>query len=249
MRYGIPLIPIIPMRKTPAESSEMVSQVLFGEIFQILEKEKNWSYIKLEYDGYEGWIDSKTYGMLATKPATAPRVIKDKLIWHESANGKFPLPMGSELHENLPNIEPYMIQLAHPLPKENNAYKLTEMAKAFLNTPYLWGGRSAFGIDCSGFTQVLMKAQGITLPRDSSQQALKGTTVEFVKDALPGDLAFFDNQEGIITHVGVLLNPSEIIHASGMVQINRFDHQGIFHPLSQKYTHKLRIIKRLIPQL
>ncbi len=237
------------MRGTPSESGEMVSQILYGEVFQILESSHNWHYVKLTYDGYEGWIDAKTCALLCKKPTASFHIVKQKLTWHQSSVGMFPLSLGSELHEDIPEAKPYMIELSQPLPKFEKDFDLIATAKSFLNTPYVWGGRSVFGIDCSGFTQILMKAQGISLPRDASQQALKGTTIDFVKDVLPGDLAFFDNEDGLITHVGVLLNPNEIIHASGMVQINRFDHQGIFHPLAQKYTHKLRIIKRLIPQL
>lgn len=245
MQYGIPLIPIIPMRNTPAEASEMVSQVLFGEIFQILETQKKWTYIKLDFDGYEGWIDAKTWGVVTKETNTNPIVITDNLYWQKTSVGLLPLSMGSELHQQLKKVHPYAVQPLPPMPTEHKKVEIARLAQKFLHTPYLWGGRSAFGIDCSGLTQVVMKAAGISLPRDASQQALKGTTIDFVKDAMPGDLAFFDDTEGQITHVGILLNANEIIHASGMVQINKFDHQGIFHPYTNQYTHKLRIIKRL----
>lgn len=118
-------------------------------------------------------------------------------------------------------------------------------ANHFLNAPYLWGGRSLFGIDCSGFTQVVFKIHGKKLNRDASQQAKQGETVAFRSAALGGDLAFFDNEEGRITHVGIMLNNDQIIHASGKVRIDLIDDHGIIHKETGRYSHKLRIIKRI----
>nr|MBC7612643.1 C40 family peptidase [Pseudopedobacter sp.] len=121
-----------------------------------------------------------------------------------------------------------------------------ETAKMFLNVPYLWGGRTHSGIDCSGFSQMIFKMLGIALKRDAWQQAEQGRLVDFLTEAKAGDLAFFDNVEGRITHVGIMLNNSQIIHASGRVKIDRIDNQGIFAAEQNKYTHNLRIIKRFV---
>ena len=123
--------------------------------------------------------------------------------------------------------------------------KLIENALMYLNAPYLWGGRSPLGIDCSGFTQMVYRLQGINLPRDAYQQAEVGTTLSFIEESDPGDLAFFDNNEGKITHVGIILEENHIIHASGKVRIDRIDQQGIFNTEIGTHTHKLRLIKSI----
>jgi hypothetical protein len=124
--------------------------------------------------------------------------------------------------------------------------KLVELARMYLNAPYLWGGRGPFGIDCSGFSQVVYAMCGVSLPRDAKDQAKEGVTLSFIEEALPGDLAFFDNEEGNIIHVGILLGDNYIIHASGKVRIDRIDHQGVYNLELRDYTHKLRIIKQLV---
>ncbi|NTW32657.1 MAG: C40 family peptidase, partial [Bacteroidetes bacterium] len=124
--------------------------------------------------------------------------------------------------------------------------KIVENAYMYLDAPYLWGGRSPFGIDCSGFVQMVYKLIGIRLPRDASQQASQGTTINFLSEAVPGDIAFFDNEDGIIVHTGIIINNGQIIHASGRVRIDNLDHEGIFQVKTKKYTHKLRLIKRII---
>jgi len=123
---------------------------------------------------------------------------------------------------------------------------VSEIASLYLNAPYLWGGRSPLGIDCSGFTQVVFKAAGVRLPRDAYQQAEVGQTLGFVEEASEGDLAFFDNAEGKIIHVGIVLKDRFIIHASGKVRIDKLDHQGIFNRETGKYSHTLRVIKRIV---
>ena len=124
--------------------------------------------------------------------------------------------------------------------------KLIEDAYMYLNAPYLWGGKGPFGIDCSGFVQVVFRLNGILLPRDAYQQADIGDTLSFVEEGQAGDLAFFDNENGKITHVGILNDAQHIIHASGKVRIDRIDHQGIFHEENGTYTHRLRLLKRII---
>ena len=101
------------------------------------------------------------------------------------------------------------------------------------------------GMDCSGFSQVVHRIVGNDLPRDASQQVELGDTISFVEEAQAGDLAFFDNEEGNITHVGICLGGGDIIHASGSVRIDKLDHIGIFNADKGTYSHKLRVIKRI----
>ncbi|MGE3825539.1 MAG: C40 family peptidase, partial [Bacteroidia bacterium] len=136
-------------------------------------------------------------------------------------------------------------EITHPLSDSIPAL-VSEYATVFLNAPYLWGGRSVFGIDCSGFTQVVFKMAGIQLKRDAYQQAEQGITLSFVEEAQTGDLAFFDNEEGKIVHTGIVLSQGKIIHASGKVRIDKLDHQGIYNHDTKKYSHKLRLIKRVL---
>lgn len=143
----------------------------------------------------------------------------------------------------------------------NNYYVLSDMsertetdirrsiihdAEELIETPYLWGGRTQWGIDCSGFVQLVYRLSGLLMPRDASEQAKHGNTMSFISEAKPGDLAFFDNEDGNIIHVGIVYSPSEIIHASKKVRIDKIDHNGIYNDELKKYTHQLRVMKNVI---
>lgn len=248
----------IPVRKEPGEHAEMVTQLLFGEVFSILQEADKWTQIKSHYDQYEGWIDSKLVETLSpaqvSKWDEAEKWIVPgpfiKVICEDDNSTHF-LPGGSAIHFN--TEDRHSFQIGHRVFYLSGNYNidkpsanLNEISKAFMNAPYLWGGRSFYGLDCSGFVQVVYKIAGHQLPRDASQQVDLGTNVSFVEEAQVGDLAFFDNEEGHITHVGMCLGGGRIIHASGRVRIDKLDHQGIFDDNLNKYSHKLRIIKRVL---
>lgn len=256
--YGICHLSIVPCRFEPSDKSEMVTQLLFGETFEILKQQGKWLNIRLSLDGYECWIDEKQYLPLSDElfkkqnafPATCSADLVD-LLTRISDNSLLPIVTGSTLpayqHGKLfLGEEEYSFdgEITHPL-SDNISSLVTEYSIVFLNAPYLWGGRSVFGIDCSGFTQVVFKMAGIRLKRDAYQQAEQGTTLNFIDEAQPGDLAFFDNEEGKITHTGIVIANGKIIHASGKVRIDKLDQQGIFNHDLRKYTHKLRVIKRI----
>jgi len=253
MNYGISNLSIVPMRNEAADQSEMVNQVIFGEHFKVLEIRKKWSKIRLAHDSYEGWICNKQwieieediYKQLDKEVATITTDILDII----TKNHHQPIVIGSILPSYksghaLINNEMYQFD-GLTTPGFIKKDKLVENALMYLNAPYLWGGRSPLGIDCSGFTQMVYRLQGVDLPRDAYQQAEVGTTLSFVEESEPGDLAFFDNAEGKITHVGIILEDNHIIHASGKVRIDRIDQQGVFNTEIGNHTHKLRLIKSI----
>ena len=253
MNYGISNLSIVPMRNEAADQSEMVNQVIFGEHFKVLEIRKKWSKIRLAHDSYEGWICNKQwieieediYKQLDKEVATITTDILDII----TKTHHQPIVIGSILPSYksghaLINNEMYQFD-GLTTPGFIKKDKLVENALIYLNAPYLWGGRSPLGIDCSGFTQMVYRLQGVDLPRDAYQQAEVGTTLSFVEESEPGDLAFFDNTEGKITHVGIILEDNHIIHASGKVRIDRIDQQGVFNTEIGNHTHKLRLIKSI----
>jgi cell wall-associated NlpC family hydrolase len=121
---------------------------------------------------------------------------------------------------------------------------LEKLVLPWLNAPYLWGGRTPLGVDCSGFTQVIYKMMGIDLPRDAWQQAQEGKPVRKFSEAEPGDLAFFNNKEDIV-HVGILLGNDQIIHASGRVKIDKIDKKGVMDAATGKRILSLKAVRRI----
>ena len=249
MQYGICHLSIVPLRHEPSDTSEMVSQVLYGDEFKVLEQRKKWSRIRLAYDKYEGWIDNKQY-LEITEDVYKNLVNSSLRLSHDlvqfianDQNMLTPIPLGSNLN-GLELLKHTFDGTVVPLSKDKS--KIVNTAFLYLNSPYLWGGKTPFGIDCSGFTQMVYKLNGFKLLRDASQQATQGEALSFIEEAEPGDLAFFDNNEGAIVHVGIIMENNYIIHAHGCVRIDRLDHSGIFNVDKHIHTHKLRVIKKII---
>jgi hypothetical protein len=249
MDYGISNLSIVPLRAEASNASEMVTQVLYGEHFKILETRKKWSRIRLAFDKYEGWIDNKQYITISEENYSDFEAkeleLSSDLVDFVTAqdNQLFSICLGSNI-SSAAFLKHHFEgkSISEILPKEH----LIETALLYLNSPYLWGGKSPFGIDCSGFTQMVYKLNGYKLLRDASQQATQGEALSFIEESEPGDLAFFDNDEGKITHVGIIMKDNYIIHAHGKVRIDRLDHSGIFNYEMRNHTHKLRVIKRII---
>lgn len=256
--FTIVNIPLIPLRAEASEESAMVSQLLFGQQIEILETTEKWYFIKNLSDNYEGWISKRTVNAKRFtekavdtskfKAAKTPLVV----CFMTSSVEKIILPGGSML----PPItreqfelggEIYQIAQLEPVyTKNDNRQLAVELALQYTNAPYLWGGKSILGIDCSGLVQVVYSMLGIFLPRDASQQVEHGEPVDFLSEVQPGDLAFFANEEGNIIHVGILVNSHQIIHASGNVKKEIIDSQGIISSQTGEYSHNLRVIKRVI---
>jgi len=254
--YGICNLSIVPLRTEPSDSSEMVSQVLFGEFFTILEQQKYWSKIQLASDGFEGFIDNKQFEKISEdlyqKLVLANAVYAGEFIDFitDSANNLLTIPIGSSLpffadKHFFINLKKYNYQGKVFFGKKDKS-EIIRNAFTFLNAPFLWGGKTPFGIDCSGFTQMVYKICGYNLLRNVKQQAKQGEVLSFIEESEPGDLAFFDNDEGEIIHVGIILKDYHIIHAHGKVRIDTLDHSGIFNHDLQTHTHKLRVIKKII---
>ncbi|MDB2462677.1 C40 family peptidase [Algibacter sp.] len=249
MQYGICNLSIVPLRNEPADVSELISQVIYGDFFKILEQRKQWSKIRLAFDKYEGWVDNKQYIEITeeqykTLHSQSPILSTDLVEFIEDENNQlFPISIGSNLNGlSLLNHNYDGNSINKKLEKAN----IIQTAFTYLNAPYLWGGKTPFGIDCSGFTQIVYKLNGYKLLRDASQQATQGEALSFIEESEPGDLAFFDNAEGLITHVGIIMEDNYIIHAHGKVRIDRLDHSGIYNVDKNKHTHKLRVIKKII---
>ncbi|MCF8231030.1 MAG: C40 family peptidase [Bacteroidales bacterium] len=257
-KFGICEISLVPVRSYPSDEAEMTTQLLFGDLFQVTRQYNNWVYIRQEFDNYEGWIDEKQYTPLEEK--TYRTLIKlptsvclDFVNYLSSNKNNFLIPV--LIGTSLPGFvkETFYIgdtiytyegeTLPPDTTPERNA--IIENAMVFRSAPYLWGGKSPFGVDCSGFTQIVYKASGFRLLRDASQQVHQGENVHLLSEAAPGDLAFFDNEEGRITHTGILITQDRIIHASGLVRIDYIDHQGIYNQEKGRYTHNLRLIKTM----
>ena len=236
-----------PMRSQPGHRFEQVSQLLMGEKVQILQQNGEWSFVELYFDGYTGWVETKVLHRVVNNQFAGiiyPKTCKSTAL--KTIFGyKVDVPCGAEfdgVNNTLFDALPHEVDWS----ADSLSRRILRLSEAFLGTPYLWGGRTGAGIDCSGLVQVIFKAWGICLPRDASQQAGEGDAVKNLSEALPADLAFFSNNEGKITHVGILNGEGQIIHASGWVRMDNIDETGIFTGKHQHYTHRLHSIRRLV---
>lgn len=252
--FAVSYLSVLPLRAEPSHRSEMVSQILFGEYLKVLDTKEEWSYIQLEQDTYKGWVETlqitsvteKEYTKVTTslkvkalENLTTVMVDNKKLTLVKGSNLPF-YSEGSFLYKG--NMIPYDSAV---ISGEQNSEKLLETANSYINTPYLWGGKNPLGVDCSGFSQMVYHLNGHIIHRDASLQAKQGELVAFLAEAKPGDLAFFDNDKGNITHVGIIIENEKIIHAAhGKVRIDKLDQEGIYNEEEKKYTHHLRMVRR-----
>ncbi|MDX2248808.1 MAG: NlpC/P60 family protein [Bacteroidia bacterium] len=242
---------VIPVRSSPQESAEMETQLIFGETCECLEKIPSWWKIRVSDDGYEGWINPRMLLELSEK------IYPQNHNEHFVIRGSLKMPDGTDMRlplgARIPETRDRLLRInGHTwaynpdlvLIPMQNAWQRITVARLFMNSPYLWGGRSGYGIDCSGLVQQVFKICGVQLPRNASQQAETGKLVSF-EERKSGDLAFFSKpNQNKITHVGILSNEDSVIHASGKVREDIFDKQGIVHRDNGEVTHQLVIIRR-----
>lgn len=244
-------LPVIPVRAEASDPSEIVTQLLFGEVGEILEFSEPWIKIKNAHDGYEGYIDFKqifTISDLAKqKILKEGKRQKSALLSYNTPIGPIQTLKGSMLNENLKSfdIDSYRFEKITQNNSPSTHQNIGNVAMEFLNAPYLWGGRTQFGIDCSGFTQAVLREFGVELLRDASMQVTQGTAVDY-KDIKVGDLAFFSNSKDKVTHVGIILEDNKIIHASGRVKIENLNEEGIYSHELNKQTHRLTHLRRYL---
>ena len=239
MTYGICKLSAIALRKEARHGSEMVSQLLYNELYTVLDKTQEWVLIQTDLVRYQGWIQAKQYYEISEEEY---KVLKSKKVYLTNKpiveyNGQF-LSMGTPLYESHPD--------AVEMPSEFHPELMVDYAKMLLGAPYLWGGRTVMGIDCSGMVQLCARLAGLALLRDASQQIQEGELVYFLQETQPGDLAFFGEEDGHITHVGIVMGNEQIIHCSGQVRIDYLDQTGIFNKERNEHTHLLQAIKRIV---
>ena len=268
VKKALSLHSIIPVRAEAREGAEQTTQMLFGELCTIVEEKPRWNRVKLDLDGQEGWVDAKMIAPIAGKDYTAYKkayaaaaTVCFPMAYAVSENNgqTIPLTAGTRLTNYKDGrfevlgvgfrIDPSMV-ITQPITLTQES--LLKTVRFFLNTPYLWGGKNALGMDCSGFTQVVMSLFGKQLLRNASEQVTQGETISDLAQAQAGDLVFFDHaglEDGTdhptkITHVGIVIDPTRVIHCSGRVKVEKLDSNGIFSAEQGVYTHHLaRIIR------
>lgn len=249
MQYGICNLSIIPLRLEPSDTGKLISQLLYGDFFKIIEQRKSWSRIRLNFDNYEGWVDNKQYEEISESEYKNLCNIKSiystdlvELIQNHNEE-LYPIILGSNLKGV--SILNHLFE-GHTTNGNKTKENIIKTSLLYLNAPYLLGGKTPFGIDSSGLTQMVYKLNGIKLLRETKQQATQGEALSFIEESEPGDLAFFDNADGDIIHVGIIMKDNYIIHAFGKVRIDRLDQTGIYNSETKRHTHKLRVIKKII---
>ena len=250
MQYGICHLSIVPIRSVADDTSEMVSQLLYGEHFKVLDQRKKWSKIRNAFDNFEGWINNQQFTLIdenlfkEMESLESTKVSSELISFIETENNiLLPIVLGSCIPQNCPLKHKF--DGSFTVGKQDKD-QLVNKALLYLNAPYLWGGKTTFGIDGPGFTQMAYKTNGYSLLRGAQQQSTQGEALSFIEESEPGDLAFFDNNDGTIDHVGIIMENNYVIHSFGKVRIDRIDHTGIFNTETNTYTHKLRVIKKII---
>lgn len=254
--FGVCHLSTIPVRCRPSHRSELGSELLFGEGYELLDAQDDWLKIQCLWDRHIGWIHAAQY---ASTPLSRDQLLQCRAFALEVAQPAaskqhyLPILLGSSLrHFDGINCRlnqqryTYSGQAIVPSEVTPTPTLAIRIARKYLYAPYRWGGRSPFGIDAPGLTQMIFKAMGIPIPRSAALQARRGRLIDFIHEAQMGDVAFFEDERGQVIHTGLILPDAQIIHAAGLVRIDSLDHYGIYNHDTGRYTHKLRVIRRLL---
>lgn len=253
MNFAICPLAAAPVRKEPSHRSEMVNQLLFGETLEILEEKNEWVRVRSSFDQYEGWLTHHLIMAVDEQVYIQPSrfVTMDLLSVIHNGHHNIHVSVGSSL-TGFTEEERHLWNKQYSF--EGNYVDTAKSIKKFsmstaikwINTPYLWGGKTFLGVDCSGFVQTLYKVHGVQLKRDAWQQQEQGLPVDGFSSSRLGDVAFFHNEQGRVVHVGIVLENNNIIHASGTVRVDELDSEGIMNVEMGKRTHQLHSIRRML---
>ena len=260
LEYGVCRLSVVPVRVETSDKAEQVTQLLFGDHYEVLESthDRKWLRIKINFDQYEGWIDEKQHHAISKEYFEYLNQAEFKITTDVTSSilynkSRQIILMGSMIPISSSELFKMEEQFAFIGEAKNVGQKrefefLRNTAIKYLNSPYLWGGKSTFGVDCSGFTQMVFKICGYRLFRDSRQQAGQGKPVNALHESKPGDLAFFKNHEGKINHVGILLEQDKIMHSSGRVRVDHLNEEGILNQDTKIYTHQFSHLRRILTE-
>lgn len=261
MKYGISSLSVVPVRSSAVVTSEIYTQLLFGELVEILDKKgKHWLKVRCQWDNAIGWIEANQLQSITPSEYQIYQnnfaYVLDLMQPLMSEEHFMPITIGAHL-PSFDGLQSHIGESSYrfsgqavfPTDIRPTPDVIQKLARKYLYAPYLHGGRSPFGVDSAGLVQVVYQMVGIRLGREPMQQVNEGEVIDFVTQAQHGDLAFFENRAGRVSHVGIILADSQIIHSYGRVRIDRLDHYGIFDEAAGKYTHKLRLIRRVLPPI
>jgi len=260
LEYGVCRLSVVPVRAESSDKIEQVTQLLFGDHYEVIDQtnDRKWLKVRAHFDQYGGWIDEKQHHAISKEyfeylnhaEFKITTDVTSSILYNKSRQI---ILMGSMIPISSSELFKMEEQFAFIGEAKNLGQKrefefLRTTAIKYLNSPYLWGGKSTFGVDCSGFTQMVFKICGYRLLRDSGQQATQGKPVSELHDAKPGDLAFFKSNDDKINHVGILLEQDKIIHASGRVRVDHLNEEGILNLENKIYTHQLSHLRRILAE-
>ena len=250
MPYGIGHLSVVPVRALAENASEMLTQLLFGDHFKIVDSKKNWTKIRIACDKTEGWIGHNQFVEISKdqfktiNSNKSPKYSSDLVAFtNNNEQVLTPILLGSLVSNSQILSQVFEGDFVNGAGAKSN---LISTALNYLNAPFLSGGKTPFGIDDAGLSQMVYRINGYNIPRFAAEQAKEGEVLSFIEESEPGDLAFFDDKEGNIIHVGLIMKDNDIIHAHGKVRVDRLDHTGIFNAEERKYSHQLRVIKKII---
>ena len=250
MPYGIGHLSVVPVRALAENASEMVTQLLYGDHFKIIDSKKDWTKIRIAFDNTEGWIGHNQFIEITKDQfktidtSKSPKYSSDLVAFTNNKEQVLtPVLLGSMVSNSHILLHVFEGDFKNGGGAKSN---LISTALNYLNAPFLWGGKTPFGIDDAGLSQMVYRINGFNIPRIAAEQAKEGEVLSFIEESEPGDLAFFDDKEGNIIHVGIIMKDNYIIHAHGKVRVDRLDHTGIFNTEDRKYSHQLRVIKKII---